>query len=167
MDKALRDVLRMRPEEIDVAIRAQLTFAALNALEVQLSRVPGRKNVVWVTDGVPIFLGSARSDTGESVDFAPELRLLGEALGRSGIALYPVRQLLIGSPDRIGATSDGAGATYPDGSDLPVPAARGGRNPGGAGTDTAGIGSRAWPLSIHSQIWPGAGRVQGRTSAMP
>jgi VWFA-related protein len=140
MDKALRDVLRMRPEEIDVAIRVQLTFAALNALGVQLSRVPGRKNVVWVTDGVPIFLGPVRSDTGEPVDFTPELRLLSEALVRSGVALYPVRQLLIGTPDRIGATSDGAGATYPDGSDLPANAARGGRNPGGAGTDTAGIG---------------------------
>ncbi len=111
MDRALRDVLRTRPVEVDVAIRVQLTFAALDAMGAQLSRIPGRKNVVWVTDGVPITLGAARSDTGEAVDFTPELRRLSESLTRSGIALYPVRQLMIGTPDRIGGTSGGFGAT--------------------------------------------------------
>ena len=111
MDTALRTVLRMRSPEVDVAIRTQLTFAALDALGVELSRVPGRKNVVWVTDGVPIWLGPARSDTGEFADFTPQLRRLSQTLERSGVAIYPVRQVLPGSPDRIGATSDGAGAT--------------------------------------------------------
>jgi len=46
MDTAMRTVLRMRPSDIDVAVRVQLTFAALDALAVQLSRVPGRKNMV-------------------------------------------------------------------------------------------------------------------------
>jgi hypothetical protein len=89
----------------------QLTFAALDALGWQLSRVAGRKNVVWVTDGVPIELGPGRSDTGDFVDFTPELRRLSEALVRSGMALYPVRQVMFGSGDSIGETSGGAGAT--------------------------------------------------------
>jgi VWFA-related protein len=105
MDKALHDTLRARPVDIDVAVRVQLTFAALDALGVQLSRVPGRKNVVWVTDGVPIFLGPARSDTGEPVDFTPDLRRLSEALVRSGVALYPVRQLMLGTPSGIDETT--------------------------------------------------------------
>jgi VWFA-related protein len=133
IDRALRDVLHSRPVEVDVAIRVQLTFAALDGLGVQLSRVPGRKNVVWVTDGVPIALGPVRSDTGEFVDFTPELRKLSEALVRSGIALYPVRQLLLGTPDRIGDASGGAAMS---------------NTPGPAGnrveaTDTTGAGMQS------------------------
>jgi len=111
LDNALKTVLRNRPVEVDVAIRTQLTFAALDQMGVELSRVPGRKNVVWVTDGVPIGLGPNRSDIGEPVDFTPLLRQLSQALERSGVAIYPVRQVMLGSPDRIGGTSDGAGAT--------------------------------------------------------
>lgn len=111
LDDALKKVLRNRPVEVDIAIRTQLTFAALDQMGVELSRVPGRKNVVWVTDGVPIGLGPARSDTGDFVDFTPQMRQLSQALERSGVAIYPVRQVMLGSSDRIGETSGGAGAT--------------------------------------------------------
>ncbi len=111
LDNALRAVVRNRPAEIDVAVRTQLTFGALDQMGVELSRVPGRKNLVWVTDGVPIGLGPNRSDTGDFVDFTPQLRQLSQALERSGVAIYPVRQVLMGTMDAIGATSGGAGAT--------------------------------------------------------
>jgi len=111
MDEAMRAVARVRPAEIDVAIRVQLTYMALDSLATQLSGIPGRKNVVWITDGVPIALGPGRSDTGDYVDFIPQMRHLSESLDRSGVSIYPVRQLLLGSPDRIGATSGGDGAT--------------------------------------------------------
>jgi VWFA-related protein len=111
LDTALRTVLRTRPAGVDVAIRTQLTFAALDSMGLELSRVPGRKNIVWVTDGVPIGLGPNRSDTGDFVDFTPQLRLLSQAFERSGVAIYPVRQVLLGTPDRIGGTSAGSGAT--------------------------------------------------------
>ena len=105
MDDAMRTVNRVRPAEIDVAVRVQLTYAALDGLAVQLSRLPGRKNVVWITDGVPIALGPGRSDTGDFVDFTAAMRRLSEGLDRSGTAIYPVRQVLLGSPDNIGASS--------------------------------------------------------------
>jgi VWFA-related protein len=111
MDQSLKTVTRARPIEVDVAIRVQLTFAGLDALAVQLSRVPGRKNLVWVTDGVPIELGQRRSDTGEPVDFTPMLRRFSQALERSGVAMFPVRQVMLGSPDHIGDSSGGSGAT--------------------------------------------------------
>jgi len=111
LDNALKTVLRNRPLEVDIAIRTQMTFAALDQMGLELSRVPGRKNLVWVTDGVPIGLGPVRSDTGEFVDFTPQMRQLSQALERSGVAIYPVRMVMLGSPDRIGVTSDGAGAT--------------------------------------------------------
>ena len=111
MDTAMRTVLRMRPSDIDVAVRVQLTFAALDALAAQLSRVPGRKNMVWITDGVPILLGPVRSDTGVFVDFTPLVRQMSQVFDRCGVAIYPVRQVNLGHQDNVGATSgDGAAA---------------------------------------------------------
>jgi VWFA-related protein len=110
MEDSLRKVNQFRPVDIDVAARVVLTFQGLQNLAVQLSRVPGRKNIVWVTDGVPIALGPVRSDTGDLVDFTPQVRQLGEALDRSGVAIYPVRQVILGSADAIGDTS-GSGQT--------------------------------------------------------
>ena len=105
MDQVMRSATKIRLYDIDVAVRVQLTFEALETLATELSRVPGRKNIVWITDGVPIALGPERSDTGDFVDFTPELRKLSEALDESGVAVYPVRQVLFGAPDSIGFTS--------------------------------------------------------------
>jgi len=108
LDRALRAVNQVRPvDELDVTYRVELTYAALRAVAVELSRVPGRKSLVWLTDGVPIELGPNRSDTGDFVDFTPLLRQMSEAFDRSGVAIYPVRMVMIGSPDSMG----GAGTT--------------------------------------------------------
>lgn len=56
-------------------------------------------------------LGGIRSDTGFPVDFTPQIRQLSEVLERSNIALYPVREIMLGRSDNIGAESGGAGAT--------------------------------------------------------
>ena len=99
MDAALRTVLRVRPVDMDVAVRTQLTYRALETLGSWMSATPGRKNVVWITDGVPLTLGPIRSDTGDFVDFTPLLRHLSVALDQAEIAIYPVPQIMIGSSD--------------------------------------------------------------------
>jgi VWFA-related protein len=114
LDDALREVTRVRPVDVDVAVRVQLTFRELEELGVELSRIPGRKNIVWITDGVPVVLGPVRSDTGDFVDFTPLIRALSDAMDRSGISLYPVRQVMLGSPDAVPDypdASEGRGAT--------------------------------------------------------
>jgi len=103
-------VLQIREPGVveDVEWRARVTFSALNAIAADLSRVPGRKSIVWLSDGVPIELGPHRSDYGDFVDFTPLLRQISEAMDRSGVAIYPVRMILIGSPNNIdGAKYDG------------------------------------------------------------
>jgi VWFA-related protein len=101
LNQAMRSVLQFRQFDIDVAVRVQLTYLALDRLGLELSRVPGRKSIVWITDGVPIELGPGRSDTGDFVDFTPQLRQMSEALDRSGVAIYPARQVMLGSPDNV------------------------------------------------------------------
>ena len=106
MEGALREVLRIRPVDIDVAVRVQITYSALSAIAAELSRVPGHKNIVWITDGVPIELGPNRSDTGDFVDFTPLLRQMSEEFDRCSVAIYPVRQIMLGTPSQI---DDGSG----------------------------------------------------------
>ncbi len=110
MDQAMREVMHVRPVEMDVAVRTQLTFRILAGVANNLTRVPGRKNLVWITDGVPIELGPNRSDTGDYVDFTPQLRQMSAALERSKIAIYPVRQVMMGSPDTVGDAPGGGSA---------------------------------------------------------
>jgi VWFA-related protein len=111
MDTAMRAVLRTRPVDMDVAVRVQLTYRALEEMAARMAGVPGRKNIVWVTDGVPLILGRMRSDTLEPVDFTEQLRQLSAVLDRSGTAIYPVRQIMLGSkdapPDFTGAGQSG------------------------------------------------------------
>ena len=103
LDSAMRTLAAARPlDDFDPTYRVQLTYAALSAVAVELSRVPGRKSLVWLTDGIPIELGPNRSDTGDYVDFRPLLRQMSEAFDRSGVAIYPARQVLIGSPESMG-----------------------------------------------------------------
>lgn len=107
MDKVMEAVTRTRPVDIDIAARVQLTYAALNTLGFQLQRIPGRKNIAWITDGVPIQLGPRYSDTNEVVDFTPLLRQMSESFERAGVSIYPVRQIMLGSPDDVGGTTAG------------------------------------------------------------
>jgi VWFA-related protein len=113
LDQSMREVLRVRPVDMDVAVRTQLTYRVLEAVAANLSRVPGRKNLVWITDGVPIELGPIRSDTGDFVDFTPMLRQLSAALDRSRIAIYPVRQVMLGSQDGVSDAPGGGGQGGP------------------------------------------------------
>ena len=110
LDQALRKVQQSRPVEVDIAMRVQMTYLALSSIAAELSRVPGRKSIVWLTDGVPIELGPNRSDTGDFLDFTPLLRQMSEALDRSGVAIYPVRQVMLGSPDNVNGAGSGIGS---------------------------------------------------------
>ena len=98
MDAAMREAARA--PGLAVYDRAQFTHEALGRLALEMSRVPGRGNIVWVTAGVPVAI-NARNLVGESVNMWTwrQLREFGEALARSGVAVYPVQQIMIGSRD--------------------------------------------------------------------
>jgi VWFA-related protein len=105
MDKALHDLLQVREPEViqDIEWRAQMTFRALDVLGADLSRIPGRKSIVWLSDGVPLALGPRRSDTGDYVDFTPLLRQMTETMDRSNVSIYAVRTIMLGSSANINA----------------------------------------------------------------
>lgn len=112
MDQAMKVLSGVRPvDDYDITYRVEMTYRVLDGVASLLARVPGRKSLVWVTDSVPIELGPRRSDTGDFVDFTPLLRQMSEAYDRSGVSIYPVRQVMMGSPDSMsGGRTSGVGS---------------------------------------------------------
>lgn len=79
---------------VDVIIqtrRVDLTLPGLETLANHLARFPGRKNIVWVGNGMPIRLGPRAQPVR---DWGPRMRQTAERLATLGIALYPVTSRL-------------------------------------------------------------------------
>jgi hypothetical protein len=79
---------KVRPREIRIDERIRMTHSALERLGGMMGSVPGRKNIVWITHGVPVSLGSGF----DTIDYEPWFRRLSAAYSRAGISVYPVQQ---------------------------------------------------------------------------
>jgi VWFA-related protein len=106
VDGALTKTFQLRPTAIDTGTRIRLTYGTLRSVGSMLAGIPGRKNIVWVTRGVPLSLPPAATRTGEPLDFTPVLRRLCLILNRFNVAVYPVMQV----PPGMGGTDESASA---------------------------------------------------------
>lgn len=74
--------------------RAFLTLGAIEGIARYLARLPGRKNLIWVSDGFPFSLGydSLRESGPKRPDAAitDEIDRLARALNDANLAIYPV-----------------------------------------------------------------------------
>ena len=80
MDEQFQEQLHAR--------RINQTVASLEALGNHLAGIPGRKNLVWVTGGIPMMTQGAR-DRWVS-DYSDEVRGVAQRLATQGITVYPV-----------------------------------------------------------------------------
>ena len=107
LQAALKEVFGFHPiDDRDTKVRFDLTAKALRELGGQMSLMAGRKNLVWVTHGIPLN-GPSISEQG-LVDFSGPMRLLCEQLGRAEIAVYPVEQSMRGTAAPLGTESEQA-----------------------------------------------------------
>ena len=103
MDLAIKKLSGLRPvDDFDPAIRFKLTVAALDALGGQMERIRGRKNLVWVTHGVPM---NYKSYTGQPVDLSHQFQRLAEQLEQAQIAVYAVQQSTQGAGQQLATES--------------------------------------------------------------
>jgi VWFA-related protein len=102
MDGAMRSMRTARPGDTSlVNVRIDLTFRAMQGLADQLAAYPGWKNLVWITDGLPAAVRASRTQNGQTMDFRASLRQLGEHFAAADVAIYPVRQFMMGSSDSV------------------------------------------------------------------
>jgi len=85
LDAAMRQAVSIRPPNSPPPSQVfRFPDRALNTLTMELSRIPGRKNIIWITGGG----GGGRIPLGNTREYA-------EYLVRSDVAIYPVPQTLI------------------------------------------------------------------------
>ena len=94
LDEWLRDATR-RELNVYAIDRARRTLRAIEAIARYLARLPGRKNLVWVSAGFPIAIGfedprSRNYMASELQGFGPDLDRLARVLSHADLAIYPV-----------------------------------------------------------------------------
>jgi VWFA-related protein len=92
LEQAINKVYGIRPVDMDIDVRTRLTYRALENVSNLLSGIPGRKDVVWITHGVPISLGPNNTILNETIDYTPLLRRMSLAFDRANVAIYPIQQ---------------------------------------------------------------------------
>lgn len=103
LNEAIKATFGMRPIDLDIDTRVRATFSTLSMVAARLAAVPGRKNIVWITHGVPISLAPNRTLTGDWIDYTPYVRQLSNTLDRADTSIYAVQQSPPGSLQNQGA----------------------------------------------------------------
>lgn len=73
-------------------MRVQLTLSALNALARTLAGYPGRKNLIWISESIPMMIvpDAKKMPSRESRDFTDQLSMTANLLTDAQIAVYPI-----------------------------------------------------------------------------
>jgi VWFA-related protein len=109
MDQWMREADRKIADQQTVN-RVLTTLAALEAIADHVARIPGRKNLIWVSGSFPLHMGLDEftvSNTQEKRTFSEEMERTARALNAANLAVYPVdARGLVGNPD-LSASSRG------------------------------------------------------------
>jgi len=131
VDRALSHVMMMNPGMYPED-RVRSTFLSLEALGGRLASITGRKNIVWITRGVPIEIGPNRSVTGDILDYEPLIRQFSWSLQQANVAIYPV-------DDGMASMQSASRVSLPD------IASGGATSPGGRGSPNGAFGDPNTP----------------------
>jgi len=90
LQAALKDLAGLRPvADLDIGSRLDLTMDAMRDLGSQLAQASGRKNLVWVTGGIPVVGFSTSAQSG--MNFTNPIRWFAERLEQAQIVVYTVQ----------------------------------------------------------------------------
>jgi VWFA-related protein len=86
--------INQRLSDVYMKARVQQTAAAMEAIASHLARVPGRKNLVWVSGSFPMSIGYFQKRLAgtrpEKFSFGAEVERAARALSNASVAIYPV-----------------------------------------------------------------------------
>ena len=97
-----------RSNQIQRDKRHELTLQSLEAIGNHLAGIPGRKNLIWMTGGVPMIAQEGRDPW--PANFAPAMRKLAQRLATQGVAMYPVEAAGV-RPPYLNVNADLRGST--------------------------------------------------------
>jgi VWFA-related protein len=104
LDAAMNSALSLRDASfITDDLRFNATLDSLLALAARMAVVPGHKNLIWITHGVPLQLVDS---SGENFDLSPRVRNLAAELVRSRITVYAVAQSAQGAGSGFDVSAD-------------------------------------------------------------
>ena len=90
LDAFMSDVTN-RMNEFYTTRRVETTLEALEAIANHVAKLPGRKNLIWVSGSFPLTLGYDSLDPiAEKRTFSPEIGRAVDALNNANLAIYPV-----------------------------------------------------------------------------
>ena len=88
LEQTVGAVATVRPAiERDVSLRVQQTYGALEGLATRMALLPGRKNILWITFGVPCGLPM---ENGLIWDCRPSLSKVAVKLDQANVTVSPV-----------------------------------------------------------------------------
>jgi VWFA-related protein len=77
------------------------TSLAMRQIASNVANIPGRKNLIWISDGFPLTMGfgNASAIRDDRPDFATSLSITAQILGDADVAVYPVDAHGLIAPD--------------------------------------------------------------------
>jgi VWFA-related protein len=88
LEDALKAANRLRQSGLTEDDRVRRTYEALAQVVSTLAMMPGQKNIVWISRGIPISLRLASG--GEAIDYKPLIRKFTAACTQAKVAVYTV-----------------------------------------------------------------------------
>ena len=108
MPGLLRGLAEFRDQQsaAQADVRVSITLDALNALARSLAGYPGRKNLIWVSETIPITIAVGRTRANNNRDYSAAVERTENLLSNAQVAIYTVDSRAIAGSNQFNVAGD-------------------------------------------------------------